>query len=539
MTSKTKPPSESQLDELRDAMCAAIEARDVAESERVFLWAHQILTEAQVLELRYKREKNVKSQRRYWEIALRIEHQRGEWLIATERAALRFVRPKDTKFGPVEGLIMLDAPGQPPRIFINRKKSQQLQALARLSEEQFKAVLADKTMPTVSSIIKRYAKPTTAGHRSSPAPQTRSISLSSIETPSYRLRALRQNVVDALADSMRDRGLINPITLRPREGLGYSLIAGLHRLVAARKLGWEKIHAIVLRGTDAVEAELVEIDENLIRADLTPAEKAAHHARRKELYEQKHGKAKAKGAHEANRKMGRRHDATDNLSDAYTTDAAKKTGKNPRSVRRDVARGENIPNVAELAGTSLDQGTELDALAKLKEADPDRQAELIAKAKSGENVSAKAEIKKAQQEKREAELDDAAEPELPLQPSPEPPRSAPESVSSDDDAPAAQDLAPASKRAPPTAPGEPAPPPDPWADRRALFRDSIRGLRELKDHFVPLIATMPSGEADEAKDVVFALSAALHAAIDRATPVEEPCRGADVARGVTPAAERR
>jgi hypothetical protein len=93
---------------------------------------------------------------------------------------------------------------------------------------------------------------------------------------------------------------------------------------------------------------------------------------------------------------------------------------------------------------------------------------------------------------------------------------------SNNDAPAQHDLAPAKTDVAPTPAGEPAPPPDPWADRRALFRDSIRGLRELKDDFGPLIATMPSGEADEAKDVVFALSAALHVAIDRATPVEKP-----------------
>ena len=502
----------------------------------VFSSGHTRSSPTHRYELLYKREKNVESQRRYWEIALCVDRLRGQWLIDTEKAGLRYLQPKNTKFGAPTGLIMLDAPKQPPRIFINRKKSQQLQAFARISEQQFQAVLADKTkMLTVTGILRLYAKPTTAGPRSSPSPKIYSIRLSSIETPSYRLRALRQEVVDALAESIRDRGLINPITLHLREGLGYSPIAGLHRLVAARKLEWEKIPAIVLKGIDAVEAELCEIDENLIRADLTPAEQAAHHARRKELYEQKYGKAKAKGAHKANCKMGRRHDATDNLSDAYTTDAAKKTGKNPRSVRRDVARGENIPNVAELAGTSLDQGTELDALAKLKKVAPDRQAELIEKAKSGENVSAKAEIEEAQQEKREAELDDAAEPELPLQPSPEPSESAPESASqepvSSDDAQAARDLAPASNAdvVPLTAPVQPAPKPDPWADRRALFRDSIRGLRELKDDFGPLIATMPSGEADEAKDVVFALSAALHSAIDRATPVEEP---------MSPAAER-
>jgi hypothetical protein len=42
-------------------------------------------------------------------------------------------------------------------------------------------------------------------------------------------RAVSADVVEALAQSVRDVGLINPITLRPREGLGFSLIAGRHR----------------------------------------------------------------------------------------------------------------------------------------------------------------------------------------------------------------------------------------------------------------------------------------------------------------------
>src|SRR5258706_1317964 len=156
MTSKTvktadlpsddhKPPSESQLDELRHAMRAAIEARDISEIERVFLRSHQILTDAQVLELRYKREKNIETQRSYWEIALGIERLRGQWLTDTEKKGLRYIRPKNTKFGAPTGLIRLDAAGQPPRIGIERKKSQDLQAFARLTEQQFQAVLADKT----------------------------------------------------------------------------------------------------------------------------------------------------------------------------------------------------------------------------------------------------------------------------------------------------------------------------------------------------------------------------------------------------------
>jgi hypothetical protein len=134
-----KLPSESQ-NELRHAMSTAIEQCSVPEIERVFRLAHQILTDAQVLELRYKREKNVD----------------------TRKARLRYLpREANIKFGLPSGLVVLDAPGRPPRIFIDRKKSQDLQAFARISEQQFKAVLADKTMLTVAGILRLYApKPT-------------------------------------------------------------------------------------------------------------------------------------------------------------------------------------------------------------------------------------------------------------------------------------------------------------------------------------------------------------------------------------------
>jgi ParB-like chromosome segregation protein Spo0J len=199
---------------------------------------------------------------------------------------------------------------------------------------------------------------------------------------------------------MKTQGLLQPIVLRPAS-TGYYLVAGHHRLDAARKLKWEAIPARILEGVDAVEAELCEIDENLIRADLTPAEQAAHHARRKELYEQKYPQSK----HGGDRKSAGRKSNPQNADlKSYTENAAEKTGKSRDTVERAVKRGNDIPNVAELAGTSLDQGIELDALVKLREIAPERQAKLIEKAKDGENVRAKAEVRKVQRAVREAEL---------------------------------------------------------------------------------------------------------------------------------------
>ncbi len=167
-----------ELEEARHAMRAAIEARDVPEIECVFLRAHQILTDAQVLELRYKREKNIESQRRYWEIALGVERLRGQWLTDTEKKGLRYIRPKNTKFGAPTGLIRLDAAGQPPRIGIERKKSQDLQAFARLTEQQFQAVLADKTkMLTVAGILRLYAPKSTGDGANPGGGEKRTVSL--------------------------------------------------------------------------------------------------------------------------------------------------------------------------------------------------------------------------------------------------------------------------------------------------------------------------------------------------------------------------
>jgi ParB-like chromosome segregation protein Spo0J len=89
-----------------------------------------------------------------------------------------------------------------------------------------------------------------------------------------RLRALDQEAMKVLAASMAVIGLKVPITVR-RTAEGYELIAGWHRLEAARQLGWLEISAVIVVGSDA-DARKWEIAENLHRAELTPLERANH-----------------------------------------------------------------------------------------------------------------------------------------------------------------------------------------------------------------------------------------------------------------------
>jgi ParB family transcriptional regulator, chromosome partitioning protein len=215
--------------------------------------------------------------------------------------------------------------------------------------------------------------------------RVRDIGLSGIAITIQR-RALNLGVVDSLVSSMKEVGLINPITIRPREGgMGYYLVAGRHRLEGAKKLKWESIPCIVLEGITADEAELREIDENLIRANLSPAEEAAHHERRQALHEKRHPETKRGGDRKSAKSKRQNVD-----SKGYAADTANKIGKTRKTVERAVRRGKKIPDVASLAGTSLDKGAELDALAKMS---PEQQSELIKKASAGEKVSAR-ELKK-------------------------------------------------------------------------------------------------------------------------------------------------
>src|SRR5690606_23137035 len=168
-----------------------------------------------------------------------------------------------------------------------------------------------------------------------------------------RLRALSESTVNELAESMSRVGLLNPITVH-QPNVSPILVAGHHRLAAAKKLGWETIRCYVLPSeTSADDLRLSEIDENLARGELSPAERALHIEERKAIYERIHGKAKANSARAANRAMGRGV-VTENFSvTSFSKDTAEKTGRTDRSVRQDAARAKAIPNLSDVIGTSL------------------------------------------------------------------------------------------------------------------------------------------------------------------------------------------
>src|SRR3954449_8001732 len=76
-----------------------------------------------------------------------------------------------------------------------------------------------------------------------------------------------------LAESVRQRGVLQPVLVRPVAGGTYELIAGERRWRAAQLAGLEVIPALV-RETDDAQALEVALIENMAREDLNPVEEA-------------------------------------------------------------------------------------------------------------------------------------------------------------------------------------------------------------------------------------------------------------------------
>lgn len=77
----------------------------------------------------------------------------------------------------------------------------------------------------------------------------------------------------ALADSLRARGVLQPVLVRPIAGGTYELIAGERRWRAAQVAGFETVPALVREDDDTTSLELALI-ENMAREDLNPVEEA-------------------------------------------------------------------------------------------------------------------------------------------------------------------------------------------------------------------------------------------------------------------------
>ena len=91
--------------------------------------------------------------------------------------------------------------------------------------------------------------------------------------PDQPRRVFEEEALVALSESLKERGVLQPVLVRPVPGGTYELIAGERRWRAARLAGLATIPALVRPDDDAASLELALI-ENMAREDLNPLEEA-------------------------------------------------------------------------------------------------------------------------------------------------------------------------------------------------------------------------------------------------------------------------
>lgn len=213
------------------------------------------------------------------------------------------------------------------------------------------------------------------------------IPLSKIQVNSEGLR-LEED--PQLTESIKSCGLLNPLTVNER----YELLAGGRRYVALKALGHEIVPVFVYRSNsesghpESLHEELVQIDENLVRKNLTGAASDQALARRKKIYETIYPETKrgTAGAIASNKKRAKEiaNDKSSVVTDSFVKDAAKKIGKSERSIERAVRRAEQASPKVQKAREQIGLRTsQVDELIKLS---PDEQDHLLP-AVVGKNVN--------------------------------------------------------------------------------------------------------------------------------------------------------
>lgn len=199
--------------------------------------------------------------------------------------------------------------------------------------------------------------------------------LEEITVPENRLRELRD--YSALATSMDEVGLIQPITVTE----GGILVAGRHRIEAAKSLGWREIAAFVVED-DALANRLAEIDENLRRLDLTVYEQSKHADERERVLEAM-GQRRAEGGSGSNQHGS--NPATAAGFQKTTADVANEAGVSERSWQGRVKIGRGLGDKTRAALDNADPSedkhraflnstSQLDHLANISEKRGDDQA---------------------------------------------------------------------------------------------------------------------------------------------------------------------
>lgn len=212
-----------------------------------------------------------------------------------------------------------------------------------------------------------------------------------------RKRELSDAKVAVLADSINMLGLMSPIVLTRNLTTGkLHLVTGRHRVGAFDKLGFDEIPAIIKEYSE-LDRELAEIDENLVRFDLTDMERSIQLARRKQIYSLKfpqtienkrRAELRKKWEDEGKPKNDPKipdfesEDAQIDRSEvkSFIEDTAEKTGRSTTQIREEVNLGQALmdelaPEVRDMLAPTNAAKNKADLKRLLDEPDADIQYE--------------------------------------------------------------------------------------------------------------------------------------------------------------------
>jgi ParB family chromosome partitioning protein len=135
--------------------------------------------------------------------------------------------------------------------------------------------VAERGMGRGLAAILSVSKPAEGGAAAGgPASELRELPVELIRAnPAQPRKRFDDEALEALAGSLADRGVVQPILVRPVAGGTYELVAGERRWRAAQLAGLELIPAVVREHDDAASLE-VALVENMAREDLNPVEEA-------------------------------------------------------------------------------------------------------------------------------------------------------------------------------------------------------------------------------------------------------------------------
>ena len=146
----------------------------------------------------------------------------------------------------------------------------------QVEAEQTKAEQAVAEQTAVEQVDVEQTKDKSTKSKGSVAPKSHKLKLDElVPFDNHPYKVIDDDSMDELVESIREHGILNPLIVRPVEGVenSYEIISGHRRFHAAQRLGLKKVPCTV-HFVDRDTATVMMVDSNCQRTELLPSEKA-------------------------------------------------------------------------------------------------------------------------------------------------------------------------------------------------------------------------------------------------------------------------